>query len=51
MPQKTTVKNAAQTGPLPNPNTAAATVGQFSFRDGVWYLQPSPLTLKQPRVN
>jgi hypothetical protein len=28
-------KPAQQTGPLPNP----ATLGQFVFRDGVWYLK------------
>lgn len=35
-----------QTGPL-NP----ADVGQFTYRDGVWYLSPSPLTVKRPTVN
>ena len=35
----------SQTGPLNLPE-----LGTFSFRDGVWYLSPSPLTIKQPTV-
>lgn len=41
MNKQTTV----QTGPL-NP----AEIGQFTYRDGVWYLSPSPLTISRPTV-
>ena len=36
MKKATTEKTTKQTGPL-NP----AEVGQFAFRDGVWYLTPA----------
>jgi hypothetical protein len=38
-------QSSVKTGPL-----SPADLGQFSFRDGVWYLSPSPLTIKQPTV-
>lgn len=41
MKQPQPKKPSAQTGPL-NP----ATVGQFTFRDGVWYLKPAPQVKK-----
>jgi hypothetical protein len=37
MKTATIQKNTAQTGPLPTP----AAIGQFAFRDGVWYLTPA----------
>jgi hypothetical protein len=38
-------KSATQTGPLP----AAPAIGQFAFRDGVWYMTPALKTQTKPQ--
>ena len=43
MTQSTTTPVLSPSGPL-----APDALGHFTFRDGVWYLNPSPVTIRTP---